>query len=902
MLLKLNSQVTEKIPGMLVAVIVLKNLYNVKKTTAVEQLLRGVCAQRKSELKNEEKAKEINSVLHRTRFSSKVLPETQLLESNIRKITRSRETASKNNLHSLVHYLSLKYMLPAFAYDLDNVWKDLEISFITPKAGKRSEDIDLTPETVHMVIWFINAGSQTKEDFMLLPKDFAATIQKYCGGTEADIHFLDADTPEVDLGYESDKEKEYRESEFIKAAEQSAIEEKKAKEKEEKAHAKELEDQAKAKEAQKSPSSKNDYTVSDEPPFINDKPASVMQDPLLKDKLATVVYEAAQKWLKTNEQNLELLPREIEIETPNEPEHGDYSTNIALRLGKQMGKAPHELAEALITTIQKPEYVEKIEIAGPGFINFHLSPAHLLLEMGKIIGQKENFGRLGIGIGKKVLVEYSSPNIAKPLGVHHLLSTIIGQTIADLFKYAGYETVTLNWPGDWGTQFGKLIYAYRTWGNEETVKKDPLNELLKLYVKFHEEEEKNPELVEKGREEFKKLEEGDEENNKLWELFKDISIKELERIYEKLGVHFDEYLGERMYLDDAKKIILEGFEKGIITEGEKGAKIVKFEEEKYPPYMLQKADGTTLYATRDLAGIKDRMERYKADKSIYVVDVSQKLHLQQLFETAKKFGWDKTKLIHVAFGRMQMPEGKMSTRKGDIILLDEVIKEAKSRTQKLVEEKSRELSAEEKAHIAEGMAISAIKYNIISQNPETNITFDWDKMLTLDGNSGPYLQYAYARALSILRKAKEEPFDENAKNDKQTSLFSLTEKHIEGGKTKTPPSEESSKGESITKPLSEASPKSSLQPFQNPTEQKLLHLLPRFPEKIELAVRDYKPNVVTTYLFELSRAFSSFYNEAPVLNAESKEIRESRLQLVQAFSQVLQNGLKLLGISVFEKM
>jgi arginyl-tRNA synthetase len=630
---------------------------------------------------------------------------------------------------------------------------------------------------------------------------------------------------------------------------------------------------------------------SDAPPFIDEVPAQVNNVPTAKEKLMTAIAEATAKYLAA--QNMDAGTAEIELETPHDPAHGDYAANIAMKLGKMSGRNPREVAEGIIQNLPRLDYVEKTEIAGLGFINFHLSTAFLAGELDLINRLKNNFGRSAVGAGKKVLIEYSAPNIAKPLGVHHLLSTIIGQTLVDLFRFGGYEVIALNYPGDWGTQFGKLLYAYKTWGDEETVKKDPLNELLKLYVRFHDEAEKDVALEDKGREEFKKLEEGDAQNKELWRWMKDLSIQEIERLYKVLGVHFDEYLGEQMYLEKARTIIEEGKARGIITTGEKGALIVQFEDEKMPPYMLQKSDGTTLYSTRDIASIKDRIERWHPDELIYVVDVAQSLHFKQLFEVAHKFGFTGPQYKHVIFGRMQMPEGPMSTRKGDVILLDEVIKEAVAHAEKLIAEKSKDLTDSEKEFIAREMAVSAIKYNIISQNRETNITFSWEKMLALDGNSGPYLQYACARAHSILRKAKEaakdattaaKPVPKMIKESNQTDLFTMTEEAEDVGAKSPAPHEENAV------------------PFGNVAEKRLLRMLPRLPEYVELAIRDYKPNLLCNYLYDLARAFSAFYNEVPVLTAATEELKNSRLKIVQGVSNVLGNGLKVLGIAVFERM
>ncbi|MBU0667613.1 arginine--tRNA ligase [Patescibacteria group bacterium] len=830
---KISSVVCDKIPGIQVAVLVFRNLKNNRKSSPAMQLLCGAWAQKKSEWKNDDKFKYVNELIKKTQVDGQILPETQLLESTARKIKRGNIREGKNNLYALAHYLSIKYMVPLSCEDLDLMEKDLQLDFITPSKGKKARDFNVTEKTENAVFWLIDVGNQSREDFTKLPDQFASVINKYCGGGDPSIFMLNCDNREVDLEYVSEKERQYS----------------------------------------------LDNPLGDESSYdaeggaVQTGPATT--EPSIRKKLEDFVQSAA-KNIGIPEDHLK---GEIEIEIPADPDHGDYSTNIAMRLGKILNRAPVELAHSLIQAAPLPDFVERIDTAGPGFINFHLSQSCLQSRLEEILTQKGKFGRLNIGEGQKVLVEYSSPNIAKPLGIHHLLSTILGQALADLHRAAGYEVVSLNWLGDWGTQFGKLLYAYKNWGDEEIVKKDPLNELLKLYVRFHDEAEKDPTMVDKGRAEFKKLEEGDEENLKLWEWMREVSILAITHIYDKLDVKFDEYLGEKMYLEDAQKILEEGKTKGVFTEGEQGAIIVKFENDKYPPYMMQKADGTTLYSTRDLASIRDRMERYHPQKILYVVDIAQKLHFQQLFETAHKLGMDGTEFIHVSFGRMLMPEGKMSTRKGDVILLDEVIKEATHRTEKIVNEKGRELTDEEKKRIIQGMAIGAIKYNIFSQNRETNITFEWDKMLSLEGNSGPYLQYAYARAKSILRKAEETPPrpSRDLKKDSQISIFNVEEdRKVEEEK--------------------------NLQPFGHPAEQALLRLLPRFPEKIELAVRDNKPSVVTTYLFEVARAFSTFYSEVHVLTASKPELRQARLKLVRATAQILQNGLRLLGIDVFERM
>lgn len=887
MKIRIDQKVIEQIPGINIAVLVFKNVNNGKKRSNVSQLLRGLVAGKKQELKKEDKKTRINEILRNTIIGTDIMKETRLLKVNLNKITTGKEIDTGNTLTDLVHYLSIKYIIPVLGRDMDQVEKDLEIKFITPKKGQKVEDVDYTKDTKNAVIWLIDSGSMPKEDFEKIPDEFARVIEKY-GESKLELKYiLNVDNQEADLGYTSQKELEYAEMQK-QLAEENAL--------------------------------KESILTTDKTPFSDETAeessfSGMETGPTIKEKLAEAVKSAIQTILtnrasETSDQSesQETESIDINIETPADSTHGDYAVNVAMKLSKILQKSPQDIAREIIKSLPEMDFVEKTEVAGPGFINFFLADEYLKKDLENIIAQRSNYGRLAIGKNKKVVIDYSSPNIAKPLGVHHLLSTIIGQTIADMLRFCSYDVVSVNYLGDWGTQYGKLIYAYKTWGDREIIEKDPLNEMVKIYVRFHEEAEKDLTLEDKAREEFKKLEEGDSENRELLDWMRSASVKELERMYKILGVRFDEYLPESKYPELAKKIVEECSEKGIVVEGEKGALIVKFENDIYPPFILQKSDGTTIYGTRDLASIKDRVENMKADILLYVVDVAQTLHFKQLFETAKQYGFNAENFHHIVFGRMQLPEGRMSTRKGDIILLDEVIKEAVLRTEKLIAEKSPELKGEELANIATAMAVSAIKYNIISQNRETNITFDWDKMLSIEGNSGPYLQYAFARAQSILRKNREQqaankqseiankpanPIVKEPKNKAQTDLFSLTEAAIAA---------EEAIPDAMEMAHTNAPESQTETPFGNETEKKLMKMLSRFPEYVELATREYKPNLLSTYLFDLSRAFSSFYNEVSVINAATPELKTARIKLVQAVAQVLNNGLKVLGIAVFDRM
>ncbi len=863
MKIRLTPDLLQKIPGIRVGVLVIKNIRNVRKNSVVAGLLRGVTAEKKREMAKEERQEKITAHLRQTAVDNQVLAEAHLLESMLRKAQQGKEIKSENNAQDIAHYLSLKYLTPALGRDLDQTEKDIEVGFITPRKGKKAQDFDFSQQTLHLVMWFVDIGTMEKEMFEKLPEEFAKTITKYCSGTVEEKFLLNIDNPEADLNYVSERETQYA-VEMAQKAEEDAR--KAAENAEKKARA----DEEKAQKQKKGARAK-----------ATPRPAEFT--PTLKRQLEVELSKAVKGLCETMGFCSKLFYEPVQVEKPKDKSHGDYATGVAFKLAKSINKTPREMVDLIQKNLPSLPYIEKVEFAEPGFMNFTLNKTYLRSELQKILELREHYGSINLGEGKKAMVEFSSPNIAKPLGVHHLLSTLLGQAIANIMEFCNYRVITANFLGDWGTQFGKLIYAFKNWGDRETVEKDPLNELLKLYVRFHDEAEKDITLEDKGREEFKKLEEGDEQNRHLWQWIREESIKDLERLYSQLGVHFQEYLPESLYEGKTKEIIEEGKAKNVFVEGEKGALVVKFENEEHPPYLIQKADGTTLYATRDIASIKDRIERFHPSKIIYVVDVAQSLHFKQLFATAKKMELTESELIHVVFGRMSLPEGKMSTRKGTVILLDELIKEAVERADKVVTEKSLALTDAEKEFITEGVALGAIKYQVLSQNRETNLTFDWDRMLSLEGNTAPYLQYSYARAESILRKAREAapaaPVQEPAADgihESQTDLFTLVAEK---------------KGEIENAEL-----------LDHNSEHELARMLVKFPEVIEASAETYKPNLISNYLFELSQAFNSFYRDVQVLNTVKPELRESRLQLVGGFAQVLKNGLRLLGITVFEKM
>ncbi len=547
------------------------------------------------------------------------------------------------------------------------------------------------------------------------------------------------------------------------------------------------------------------------------------------------------------------------VSYPPDEKMGDYSTNAALIAAKILKRSPMEIAEKIVSGIQyqvsgtKEKVIEKMEVAVPGFVNFYLKPEIIQGNLAGILKQKNKYGSSKIGKGKTVVIDYSAPNIAKIMHVGHLRSTIIGQAIYNTYKFLGYKTIGDNHIGDWGTHFGKLIYAYKNFADKKKLKEDFIVEITKLYVDFNARAKNDAKLEEYARQETKKFQEGDKENVKIWKYFVKESMKEFERIYKILGVKIDNTIGESFYKDMLPGVISECLEMGIAVRSE-GALVIPLEKYNLPPYMIQKTDGATLYGTTDLATIKYRISKWKPEKIIYVVANEQAGHLAQLFKVSEMLGWTKSEqTIHVKFGMVLGADGKkFSSREGKIIMLEDLIAEAVSRAYKTVSEKNSSLPDKEKRKIADVVGLGAIKYNDLSQNRLTDISFDWDKMLNFSGNSGPYLQYTYARIKSILRKAK-------------------------------------------------APKKYSADLLIDPKEIRLMKNLARFTEAMEDSATQYNPNIIANYLYGLANDFNLFYEALPVIKAE-KSLRSSRLALISATAITIKNGLKLLGIETLEKM
>ncbi|WP_300328040.1 arginine--tRNA ligase [Fusobacterium sp.] len=547
----------------------------------------------------------------------------------------------------------------------------------------------------------------------------------------------------------------------------------------------------------------------------------------------------------------EVKPLEITIAT-NE-KFGDFQTNFAMMNSKIIGGNPRKIAEDLTANIPENEVIEKLEIAGPGFINIFLKDSFVSKYIEKMTTEKYEFKELNTK--GDVIIDYSSPNIAKRMHIGHLRSTIIGDSVKRLCNFLGYHTVADNHIGDWGTQFGKLIVGYHNWLDKEAYAKNPIEELERVYVEFTKKSEEQPELEDIARGELKKLQDGDEENYKLWQEFIEVSLQEYNKLYTRMGIHFDTYYGESFYHPIMPNVVNELMEKGIAKE-DQGAKVVFFDEkDNIHPCIVQKKDGAFLYSTSDIATIKYRKENYDVNKIIYLTDERQQDHFKQFFKITEMLGWDIEK-IHIWFGIMRFADGVFSTRKGNVIRLEQLLDEGKKRALEIIEEKNPNLSAEEKDNIAEVVGVGAIKYADLSQNRQSPIIFEWDKILSFEGNTAPYLQYSYARIQSILRKASEA-----GKALREDYNMVITDK----------------------------------------AERNLATYLTLFPTMVLRAGEVYKPNLLTDYLFELAKKFNTFYNSCPILNQEDN-VLFSRLVLIDRVAKTLKEGLDLLGINTVNRM
>lgn len=537
---------------------------------------------------------------------------------------------------------------------------------------------------------------------------------------------------------------------------------------------------------------------------------------------------------------------------PQNAEHGDICTSIALRIAKKVNKSPREIADALAKALGGHADVEKAEVAGAGYVNVWLKPsAFLAEETGVLAAIEPKKAKKG---DAPVIIEYSQPNIAKPLGIHHVIGTVVGQALVNIERHAGANVLAWNYIGDWGTQFGKLAVAYEKWGGKKPVKEHTLDELLALYVKFHEELKTDEKLEDEGREAFRKLEEGDATLRAFWSDVVSVTKASLAGIYDRLQVSFDLDLGESFYEGKMQPILDEGKKKGVFVVGNEGSLIVEFPENaNMPPYLVLKGDGATLYSTRDIAQMRYRIDEY-APKAIYILtDIAQKLHFEQLAATCEKLGWTLPTFENVLFGRMRFADKSMSTRKGNILKLEHVLDEAVARAEEIIAERGEAIQTDNPKELAEMMGVGALVYGILSQNRKMDMVFDWDKMLSFEGNSAPYLQYSYARAKSVLRKAGVE-------DAKPGSVDSFT-----------------------------------------PHERRLFSHLLEFPGVLEAARAEKLPHKLANYLHDLAQRFNAFYNSDDILQAPEPQ-RGLRLHLTSLTAAVLKAGASLLTLRVPERM
>lgn len=558
------------------------------------------------------------------------------------------------------------------------------------------------------------------------------------------------------------------------------------------------------------------------------------------------VLKVLKKALK--EQRIKIKDEEILnlIEIPKDNTKGDYAFPC-FYLTKIVKENPHEIALDLRRNIGNPKYFKEIQIVGP-YINFYTDKIPIFLDlMKKVKKEKNNFGKGNIGKGQKMVVEFSAPNIAKPFGVGHLRSTIIGNSIANISEFQGFKIKRLNYLGDWGTQFGKLITGFIEFGNQEKLKKNPVNHLYEIYVKVN----KNKKYEEASRKWFNRLEKGDKEALNLWKDFNKWSLEEFNEIYSRLGIKFDEVLKESMYNDKMKKVIKELDEKKLTRKSE-GAKIVSLKKDKLGVVLIEKSDGSTLYSTRDLASAIDRYKKYKFDIMIYEVGQEQKLHFKQLFKVLEKMGYEWSKNCkHIDHGLYLGKDGKkLATRKGKTVFMEDILNETEELAKIQIKKRFPKISKKELNERAKKVSKAAIFYGDLKNNRANNIIFDLERFVSFEGDTGPYIQYAYARASSILRKIEKVP-----------ELI-------------------------LPKELEEK-------------ENILIKKLSEFEQIAFEAYKQMNPALIAGYAYKLSQIFNEFYHACPVIGSESESFR---LELIKIFRQVLKNSLYLLGIEVMEVM
>jgi arginyl-tRNA synthetase len=574
---------------------------------------------------------------------------------------------------------------------------------------------------------------------------------------------------------------------------------------------------------------------------------------MLKKELYNLIKKAVNSLAK---QKNWPLPKDLDIPliTSFNPTHGDYNTPLALILSKTIKESPLKLAELMAQEIQKQQnkIISKIEILPPGHLNFLLEKLAFQKELKNLIIPPVFIKKKGAQ--KTVIVEYSSPNIAKPMHVGHLRSTIIGETLANLYDLCGYKVIRWNYLGDWGTQFGKLIVSYKLWGKKQQVEQNPIQALLLLYQKFHQEVKTNPDLEQLAQKEFKKLEQGDKENKKLWSWFKKESLKDFQNIYKLLGIKFDVEKGEADFEKDLLPLI-ENLKKKKLTQKSRGALIIPLDRFNLPPALIQKSDEATLYLTRDLANLIFRIKKYHPIKILYVVGNEQDLYFKQLFALAKILGLtSKTEVEHIKFGLiLDENKKKFSTREGKLITLQEVIEKALAKALETIKEKHPAWSLQKQKPLAKNIALATLKFNSLKSFRTADIIFDWKQMLDFRGDTSVYLQYTYARFNKILLKAKKiGVFDEKLLNQD--------------------------------------------------LEIRLIKQLLDFPSNLQKSALEYTPHLLANYLLSLADLANNYYEKIPILKEENQKRRNSQLRLIKAVTLTLKKGLAILGIETVEEI
>lgn len=543
------------------------------------------------------------------------------------------------------------------------------------------------------------------------------------------------------------------------------------------------------------------------------------------------------------------------IETPADSKMGDYAFPC-FKLAKILRKAPPLIAKSIAEAISGSDAFDKVESVN-AYVNMFVSKSDFARDVvSEAVAKGDDYGRSDIGEGKKIIVEYSSPNIAKPFHIGHIRSTVIGNSIYKLYDFLGYDVFRINHLGDYGTQFGKMICAYRKWGKEEDVIREPIKTLLSYYTKFHEEAEKDPSLEDEARAIFTKLEHREPEETKLWQWFRDESLKEFNRVYDMLGITFDSYNGESFYSDKMPRFVDELRDKGIMEE-DNGANIVRLDDYNLPPALITKSDGSTLYITRDIAAAVYRKETYDFYKNIYVVASQQNLHFQQWIQIVEMLGYDWARdCVHIPFGLVSLEDGVMSTREGRVVFLEDVLNRAVEQTRQIIMEKN--VNTENIDETAKDVGIGAVIFNELSNYRIKDYVFSWDKVLNFEGETGPYVQYTHARACSILRNAGDD----------------VVRKAREGF---------------------------DAQYITGESAHKLIKLIYELPDVIVEASEKYEPSIVTRHIVDIAQSFNKFYHDEHIL-VDNEDEKVAKVALVMAARAAIKNGLGLLGMNAPEKM